>query len=171
MFQFTPMGLPGYGWIFPLGGGQVNIGVCAAMRAPTNLRERTVTYLERWQAVDRGPLRAGAGPMWSGQGTRWHHDGGLVSCGDAAGLVDPLTGEGIAPAMESGIRAASAISDLLESGSGAPLSMYTTWVHDTFTRRYADTPVRRLWRYLNGANGINEPTSQPQPEMITRPAV
>lgn len=160
MFQFTPMGIPGYGWVFPLGGGRVNIGVCATMRAPAYLRDRTVAYLDRWQAVEREPLRAGAGPMWSGLGQRWHHDGGLVSCGDAAGLVDPLTGEGIAPAMESGINAADAIASYLGSASNRALAMYSDWVRQTFSRRYSDTPVRRLWRYLNGANGINGPVPQ-----------
>jgi flavin-dependent dehydrogenase len=90
--------------------------------------------------------------MWSNQGTRWHLSGGLVSCGDAAGLVDPLTGEGIAPAMESGIAAANAIDAYLASRDDHQLAAYSRWVLSTYQSRYAATPVRRMWQYLNFAS-------------------
>lgn len=151
IFQFAPLGVPGYGWIFPLAGNLVNIGVCAAAASPQNLRSATQLYLDQWQPNNIGPFRAGAGPMWSNQGETWHMNDGLVSCGDAAGLVDPLTGEGIAPALESGINAAQAIQDYLSDRENRSLADYSGWIRSTFRQRYAGTPTRRMWQHLNHA--------------------
>ncbi|HWV24942.1 MAG TPA: NAD(P)/FAD-dependent oxidoreductase [Thermomicrobiales bacterium] len=163
LFQFAPLGVPGYGWIFPLANDRVNIGVCAAVHTPSNLRTITQRYLDRWQPADAGPFRAGAGPMWSCTGTRWHTSNGLVSCGDAAGLVDPLTGEGIAPAIESGIAAADAIHTFLD-GSPEALPAYSDWIAATFNARYALTPSRNIWRYLNLGTNIT-PSHNPAGQM------
>lgn len=163
MFQFSPLGLAGYGWVFPLADDRVNIGVCAIDSRSANLRAATSRYLERWRPSDIESFRAGAGPMWSDRGSRWHQAGGLVSCGDAAGLVDPLTGEGIAPAMESGIAAADAVHTFLTGGGDSALAAYSNWVKSTFRSRYAETPVRRMWRYLNGATATAASTPAQTP--------
>ena len=160
LFQFSPLGVPGYGWVFPLADDRVNIGVCAATMTPATLRSATQHYLEQWHPHDVGPFRAGAGPMWSNEGTQWHENHGLLSCGDAAGLVDPLTGEGIAAALESGTQAALAIQRFLIEGDAHALPGYSHWVQSTFQRRYAPTPSRRLWRYLNNAS--QEPHAAPR---------
>jgi flavin-dependent dehydrogenase len=149
LFQFSPLGLDGYGWVFPLADGEVNIGVCAANQPPRDFRQRTESYLAQWCPGQIGEMRAGAGPMWSGRGSRWHDTRGVVSCGDAAGLVDPLTGEGIAPALESGIAAANAIVGWLASGPSDALGDYSRHISQTFGRRYSLTPARTIWRNLN----------------------
>jgi flavin-dependent dehydrogenase len=55
----------------------------------------------------------GIEPLWSGGPTKWHHSGGVVSCGDSAGLVDPMTGEGLSAAFRNGEMAAQAVADYL----------------------------------------------------------
>ena len=101
--------LSGYGWIFPLGDGQVNIGVgtLATEKRPANVALRPLMQFyadERREEFElSGELRAPtsallpmggavsgvAGPNWA-----------LV--GDSAGCVNPLNGEGIDYALEGG---------------------------------------------------------------------
>jgi geranylgeranyl reductase family protein len=101
--------LPGYGWIFPLGTGEVNIGVGAlsTSKRPADLALRPLisyyTDLQRdeWgftgqpRAVSSALLPMGgavsgvAGPNW-------------ILIGDAAGCVNPLNGEGIDYGLETG---------------------------------------------------------------------
>ncbi len=151
LFQFSPLGLDGYGWIFPLANGEVNIGVCAASQPPRDFRQRTLTYLDMWCPGQSPHLRAGAGPLWSGRGRTWHDPRGLISCGDAAGLVDPLTGEGIAPAFESGMAGAAALLGWLANRETTDLARYSRLIRETFEHRYGQTPARSIWRHLNQA--------------------
>jgi geranylgeranyl reductase family protein len=108
---------PGYGWLFPGAGGQANVGIGIGMggtRRSAPLRDD----LHRFTALlrSRGDLRPAAepGPVIGG----WLRMGGtgapaaagnVLLAGDAAGLINPLQGEGIAPAMISGRLAAEAV--------------------------------------------------------------
>lgn len=101
--------LSGYGWIFPLGGGEVNIGVgtlaTAKNPADVNLRQLISHYTDG-QRTDwklQGELR----DTWSAllpmggavsgvAGANW------IMVGDAAGCVNPLNGEGIDYGLETG---------------------------------------------------------------------
>ena len=75
------------------------------------------------------PTRGGVLPLWSGKGTAWSHKAGVVSCGDAAGLVDPISGEGLTAALVSGKRAGEAVASFLSGNFGA-LDGYSRWVRD-----------------------------------------
>nr|WP_246406272.1 geranylgeranyl reductase family protein [Modestobacter versicolor] len=101
--------LSGYGWVFPLGDGEVNVGVgtLATERRPADVRLRSLLELytdqrrEEWQ-LD-GAVRAPAsallpmgGAVSGVAGRNW----ALV--GDAAGCVNPLNGEGIDYGLETG---------------------------------------------------------------------
>jgi menaquinone-9 beta-reductase len=108
--------VPGYGWMFPAGDGTVNIGVGAlsTMRGFTklNLNRLLDSYVglvrEPWQLgqlLDRP--RAWRLPM----STQRRHGHGWVAVGDAAGLVNPMNGEGIDYGLESGILAADLFVD------------------------------------------------------------
>jgi flavin-dependent dehydrogenase len=104
----TPV--PGYGWLFPAGDGTVNIGVGAlsTMRGfkKLNLNKLVEQYAamvgDEWSL---GPLlekpRAWRLPM----STVRRHGPGWVAIGDAAGLVNPMNGEGIDYGLESGMLA------------------------------------------------------------------
>jgi geranylgeranyl reductase family protein len=109
--------LSGYGWVFPLGGGQVNIGVgtlaTAARPAEVNLRMLLDHYArlrrDDWRLT--GPVRAPAsallpmgGAVSGVAGPNW------VLVGDAAGCVNPLNGEGIDYGLETGRLAAELLA-------------------------------------------------------------
>ena len=118
--------LPGYGWIFPLGDGEVNLGVgaLATAKRPAEVALRPLirhyTELKRssWgfqgapRAVSSALLPMGgavsgvAGPNW-------------MLVGDAAACVNPLNGEGIDYGLETGRLAA----DLLSCGDTGAMSL------------------------------------------------
>jgi flavin-dependent dehydrogenase len=126
-----------YDWVFPLRDGS-NLGSCALDYAnPSNLRMRIERLKEAYGYPQRSPLRGGLLSLWSGAGQRWHSRDGLVSCGDAAGLVDPYSAEGISAALESGYRAGVAISKYALGRAPESLEEYSEWVRESFTRKYA----------------------------------
>ena len=105
----TPV--PGYGWMFPAGDGTVNIGVGALstmkgfkhLNLSTLLDSYTAQVADSWRVgpyLDRP--RAWRLPM---SATR-RHGPGWVAIGDAAGLINPMNGEGIDYGLESGMLAA-----------------------------------------------------------------
>jgi geranylgeranyl reductase family protein len=110
--------LSGYGWIFPLGDGEVNIGVgtLATKKRPAdiNLRQLIAHYTEGQRADWRlqGDLR----DTWSAllpMGGAVSHIAGKnwLMVGDAAGCVNPLNGEGIDYGLETGRLAAELLAD------------------------------------------------------------
>ena len=105
----TPV--PGYGWMFPCGDGTVNIGVGAlsTMQGFTKLNLNSLLEAYRGLVADSWEIgenlerpRAWRLPM----SAQRRHGPGWVAIGDAAGLVNPMNGEGIDYALESGIVAA-----------------------------------------------------------------
>ncbi len=113
--------LPGYGWVFPLPDGKANVGVGTLVRAGVAEREPLRDLYERFMHHPRSPVSAylrDSRPL--GQPRSWPLDlgprrrrlagPGLVVAGEAAGLVGPLTGAGIAFALESGYRAGAALA-------------------------------------------------------------
>ncbi|MEZ5406533.1 MAG: geranylgeranyl reductase family protein [Acidimicrobiales bacterium] len=110
-------GFPGYGWIFPGEGDEANVGLGIGLRADRSGARRAVEefaafcrHLEDHQLlagpVDGRPL---GGWLKIGMVGTVAARGRVFLVGDAAGLVNPLQGEGIAPAMSSGAAAAQAI--------------------------------------------------------------
>ncbi len=108
--------IPGYGWLFPAGDGTVNIGVGAlsTMKGFTRLNLNRLfesyyaTVRESWdlgEPIERP--RAWRLPMSASR----RHGPGWVAIGDAAGLVNPMNGEGIDYGLESGILAADLFLD------------------------------------------------------------
>jgi geranylgeranyl reductase family protein len=111
--------MPGYGWIFPLGNGEVNIGVgaLATTKRPADAALRPLmsyyTGLRREEWGFDGEPRAGlsallpmGGAVSGVAGPNW------MLIGDAAACVNPLNGEGIDYGLETGRLAA----ELLGSG-------------------------------------------------------
>jgi flavin-dependent dehydrogenase len=111
---------PGYGWIFPSPGGVANIGVGIGTLANRQVGAGAVRVLPAYLdhlvelgLVDRAtvsplPRRLGGWLKMGMVGTT-PAAGRVLLVGDAAGLVNPLQGEGIAQAMTSGRSAAEAI--------------------------------------------------------------
>ena len=104
----TPV--PGYGWMFPAGDGTVNIGVGALSTMKGFKKLNLNKLLDQYAAIVR--------PTWSigdyvDKPRAWRlpmsstkrHGPGWVAVGDAAGFVNPMNGEGIDYALESGMLA------------------------------------------------------------------
>jgi len=103
--------VPGYGWMFPAGDGTVNIGVGAlsTMKGFKKLNLNTLLLTYRHLVEDDWELgpnleraRAWRLPMTAQR----RHGPGWVAVGDAAGLINPMNGEGIDYGLESGMLAA-----------------------------------------------------------------
>ena len=125
--------LPGYGWIFPVGDGRINVGVgllstfnqwkavntthllqSFAEFAPSSWDIRTETAC--------GPPTGGRLPM--GLSVTPHVGPTWILAGDAGGTINPFNGEGIAYAYESGRFAAEAVDLALATGDGMALRTY-----------------------------------------------
>lgn len=152
--------LAGYGWAFPLGGDRVNVGVgyfpSRVQDLAINLRRLFSHFIAtlghndpRFRAMRAlGRLRGGLLPC-SLEPQR-SAGMGVVLAGDAAGLVDPFTGEGIDAALESGRLAAEVLDEALSSSDpyAADLSCYGRSLEARFSER------NRLGRRLIGTHGF-----------------
>lgn len=109
--------LPSYGWVFPTGAGTANVGIGLFERVrAANVRELYERFVgslldgdERFQGARPGGRVLGAPLRFDFAPERCVADG-LFLVGDAAGMVSPFTGEGIAYALHSGQLAAEAIT-------------------------------------------------------------
>ena len=120
--------LPGYGWIFGLGDGRVNVGLgvlnSSVAFGKTNYRTMLTDWLsttpDDWQMNDEsyadGGIQGAALPM--GFNRVPHYTRGVLLVGDCGGMVNPFNGEGIAYAMESGELAAEIAVQALARPAG-----------------------------------------------------
>lgn len=125
--------VPGYGWMFPAGDGTVNIGV-GALSTMKGFKKLNLNHLqESYRSLvgdewDLGPdlerPRAWRLPMSALK----RHGEGWVAIGDAAGLVNPMNGEGIDYGLESGMLAA----DLFVADPGSVPTEYDRLVGQRF---------------------------------------
>jgi len=134
---------PGYFWIFPLEDGKANIGIgmihATMRRKGIDLRVALQQVLSRPPFADRfchaRPLEKPVG--WNlpvGSKRRPAHGDGFLLLGDAAGLIDPFSGEGIGNAFYSARIAVGACAEAIAEGDTSAASL----------RRYED----RLWDVL-----------------------
>jgi geranylgeranyl reductase family protein len=110
--QFLP-GLDGYIWVFPRC-GHLSVGICGKSQPAQVMRARLEQYMRERSISYRGAAFFGhvlpslTRHSWQRNrvaGERW------MAVGDAAGLVDPITGEGLYYAMRSGDLASRSILD------------------------------------------------------------
>ena len=138
--------LPGYAWVFPLGDGRVNVGYGVLRDEHTTGKQLKALWAD---LLARPSMQAVLGPDAKPEGTvrAWPIPaelrreelvaGRVLFVGDAASVVDPLTGEGIAQALETGTLAAEAVAQ--EGDVGA---------------RYARSVSRALGADLAMARGL-----------------
>jgi geranylgeranyl reductase family protein len=125
--------LPGYGWIFPVGDGTVNIGVGLLSTFRDFKSVNTTHLLQEYVATAPGywglSPEAGCGKPTSGRlpmggsvgpkaGPTW------LVVGDAAGTVNPFNGEGIDYAYETGRLAAEVIHEAIDGSDPLVLQTY-----------------------------------------------
>ena len=169
--------LPGYGWIFGMGDGTSNVGLgllnTSAAFGNTDYRALLKRWLrsmpEEWGYVEENrtePVRGAALPM--GFNRTPHYYRGLLLAGDAAGMVNPFNGEGIAYAMESGEILARVVAQALARPTRAEtervLRGYPEALQDayggyyTLGRIFVELIGRpKLMRYATSA-GMSKPT-------------
>jgi menaquinone-9 beta-reductase len=128
--------LPGYGWIFPVGDGTVNVGI-GLLSTYKGWKDVNTSYLmEEWAATapDRwglrpegscGPPTGGRLPMAGSVGPKVGPSHVVV--GDAAGSINPFNGEGIDYAYETARAAAGFLHQALAEGDGLALGAYQAW--------------------------------------------
>ena len=137
--------MPGYGWIFPLGDGTVNVGVGLLSTFKRWKHVNTTVMMsdyvrsapDYWQldesskltdprggkltmSFSKGPL---VGPNW-------------ITVGDAAGAINPWNGEGISYAYETGRIAAEVVADALRASDPSLLHRYTQRLDDEYGDYY-----------------------------------
>lgn len=137
----------GYGWVFPKTCG-TTIGVGGVHVRNPDMKAKMARYLESFG--HRGDLRIKGQYLPFGAPRRVPGQGRVLLAGDAAGLVDPITGEGIAYALISGRIAAEAT--LAALSAGAP---------DSALPRYR-AALRPTHRAINHARAIRPLLFQPR---------
>src|SRR5262245_42155161 len=131
--------MPGYGWIFPLGDGTINVGIGLLstfkgykdVNTTHLMNEWAATAPERW-GIDPdamlAPPTGGRLPMAGSVNPKVGPNWLLV--GDAAGSINPFNGEGIDYAYETARMAAGLIDEALATGDGRPLARYQPMLDD-----------------------------------------
>lgn len=104
----------GYGWVFPNSDGSV-VGVCGLIRANRDFSRLCREFLEFLNVPDSRNIPLRGHPLPYGNWLSAPHSGRILLAGDAAGLVEPLFGEGIFFALHSGRLAARALDQALET--------------------------------------------------------
>jgi menaquinone-9 beta-reductase len=140
-----PDSLPGYGWVFPVGDGTVNAGVgllstFGAWRE-VNLHDLQSNFIAQlppeWEVnATTVCSKARAGRLFMGQSIWPPHGPGFLLVGDAAGMINPCNGEGIAYAYETGRIAGRHIDDALRYGSSRTLEGYTKEIREIYGPYY-----------------------------------
>lgn len=126
---------PSYAWSFPLGGGRANIGY--GMRLSGMEGHGRQALLDGLHLVAEPPFDDIAiHPLPLSTGRPRPDHGRVLLTGDAAGLINPLTGEGIFYAIASGRMAAIAISRQPSHGAG---ELYGRMLRRRFGRHFATT--------------------------------
>jgi geranylgeranyl reductase family protein len=142
--HFVKSIMPGYFWIFPADGGIANVGLGMIMsdvkkngvnlqKAMQDILLNNPLFKERFAGAKQvSPISAWSIPL--GSKRRKVHIENVLLVGDAAGLVDPFSGEGIGNAMLSGKLAATVADEALSAGDTS----------EQFLSRYSE----RLWKEI-----------------------
>ncbi|MFZ0626361.1 MAG: geranylgeranyl reductase family protein [Acidimicrobiia bacterium] len=137
--------MPGYGWVFPLGDGTVNVGVGLLstfkrwkhVNTTRMMEDYVATAPDYWGLDEDSKLTDPVG----GKLTMAFSKGPLVGAnwitiGDAAGAINPWNGEGISYAYETGRIAADHVSDALRTGDFSLLRRYPQYLEDEYGLYY-----------------------------------
>ncbi|MEU4769136.1 geranylgeranyl reductase family protein [Actinosynnema sp. NPDC023794] len=162
----TDRTLPGYGWVFPVSAGVANVGVgfLRTRERDHNVNLRTVFRSFVGSLPARGPLHIGplrGAPLPCDFDPARCAAEGLVLVGDAARLVDPLSGEGIDTALASGALAANLIDQSLTTGA-CNVPTYGAELRHRFGRRI-DTAWSLVenhefvWGVVSGTATVDRP--------------
>lgn len=137
--------MPGYGWVFPLGDGTVNVGVGLLstfkrwkhVNTTHMMNDYVATAPEHWGLSSQARLSKPVG----GKLTMAFSKGPLVgsnwiTIGDAAGAINPWNGEGISYAYETGRLAAEYVGEAVGDGETGILRRYPQRLEDEYGLYY-----------------------------------
>ena len=158
--------LPGYGWIFPPGreGAPANVGLGVQLSGwrgrGESIRDLFDWFLgpqsQAWPHLRKAEFASPPMPfpllMDFPRGRR--RDGNRLLVGDAANLIDPLSGEGIAYALESGYAAAMVVNRGLRSGRVIDLARYDAIVWGTLAVEFFGANLLRRLLVHPWGNGL-----------------
>ena len=133
----------GYGWVFPKH-DSFTIGVGGVHRRNPDMKARLAAYLTD-KGLDPTRYKVKGQYLPFGRCRERPGRGRVLLCGDAAGFVDPITGEGIGYAIESGAAAGAAIADAV--ARRRPDDSYRAYANATRPIRAAMRQARG-WRLL-----------------------
>ncbi|HDM23106.1 MAG TPA: NAD(P)/FAD-dependent oxidoreductase [Methanomicrobia archaeon] len=141
----------GYGWIFPKR-CKVNIGVGVSPKS--NVKKALQYFLKHpitkqlvGDNVVINEIRGGKIPTCGPKSKDEVVGDGIIIVGDAAGMVEPVTGEGIAPSMISGISAGETIAEAIERKSWSK-SMLSIYYKNCMRKRYIGSTVGESMGYF-----------------------
>jgi flavin-dependent dehydrogenase len=133
--------MPGYGWIFPVGDGTVNIGV-GLLSTFREFKSVNTTHLldayahqvaDRWEIdADRPECKATSGRIPMGGSVGPKAGPSYLVIGDAAGSVNPFNGEGIDYAYETARMAATVLHEAIDAGDPTALQRYSSMLDDEY---------------------------------------
>lgn len=169
--RFDNVPQPGYGWVFPVTGGKANVGVgflphrgsptvtrafdrfVASPAIPSLLRGSHQTAPMRGYPIRVDFLRAPSSAPHT------------LLVGEAAGLVNPLTGEGIDYALESGQIAAGVLARSFSRGAPVDRAEYHRLLHQRFSRTFQFSEWVRDWYCKPPLLNVLVPLANRHPEL------
>jgi flavin-dependent dehydrogenase len=148
--------MPGYGWIFPVGDGTINVGV-GLLSTFRDFKSVNTTHLldayarqiaDRWEIdPDRPECRPTSGRIPMGGSVGPKAGPTYLVVGDAAGSVNPFNGEGIDYAYETARMAADVVHAALTEGDASALQRYPKLLDDAYGNYFK---VARLFARVIG---------------------
>ncbi len=148
--------MPGYGWIFPVGDGTVNIGV-GLLSTFREFKSVNTTHLldayahqiaDRWEInADKPECKATSGRIPMGGSVGPKAGPSYLVIGDAAGSVNPFNGEGIDYAYETARMAAAVLHEAIDAGDPTALQRYPSMLDEEYGEYFK---VARLFARVIG---------------------
>jgi len=137
--------MPGYGWVFPLGDGTVNVGVGLLstfkkwkdVNTTNMMNDYVATAPDYWGLSEESKLSKPMGGKLTMSYSKSPLVGGnWLTIGDAAGAINPWNGEGISYAYETGRLAAEYITEALGADDPGLLRRYPQRLQDEYGLYY-----------------------------------
>jgi geranylgeranyl reductase family protein len=140
--------LPGYGWVFPLGGGRANIGLgymnsykkWQQINAAQLLGDFLGSLPPEWELPSIDELKKSKGlqawrlPMGFTAWPPWRP--GVLFAGDALGAARPVSGAGISKALQSGLAAGECAIASLTNGGPDDFTNYAQRMYEAWGKEY-----------------------------------
>ncbi|MEJ2367409.1 MAG: geranylgeranyl reductase family protein [Acidobacteriota bacterium] len=148
--------LPGYAWIFPMGGDEYNVGCGLFSRRKSELAGNLLQIFEAFcrefppmrelwdHRVEQGKMKGA--PLRCGLRVPPNRPKGpVLVAGETVDSTFPFTGEGIGKAMETGEMAARALNACLEKDDSAALESYWKALERDLAKKYVGYRIAERW--------------------------